>query len=518
MKSLLKSPIHTAVAAGLIGLAAASSQVQAQTAPTGPNVSRANIGQALLYPYYSVNGGYITTFNVINTSDKTLAVKVRFHELKNSRDVLDFNVVMSPYDSWTAWVQNSQFGPELRTVDRSCTSPLSVRDPNVPVYASKQAYTDPFDDGGGNGANRMREGYVEVLLMGEAADETSPVPANAVHVNGEPVDCAAVDAAFVQTTKTYVTGTDPLTYTTQSTPAVTDSLEGSGDPAARDDFVAPTGNWLKGNVGWLDATTGYGAGSEAIAIEDWFPRTDTSYVTAQQFPWFLEPTFATGPTNLWTIDGVTAFEAAVQASATVNEWANNPDNGARTDWVVTFPTKAYHVDRCNDQIQAAVSKYRNGFTDITATAPSSVAPFEVAFGAELADDGTAVSPVTVLWDHFDREEGTAAVASSGTTISPAPPPVFDPIALPYEANVVTFADRSVFGSNFGITSGVADALPFATSGWSRLAFSEAFDPTTGLYGLPVAAFAFRTIDRTLDGQAYVSGYLPPSATQPQPVQ
>jgi len=518
MKILLKSRIHTAVAAGLMGLAAVSAQVQAQT-EMGPNVSRANIGQALLFPYYTVNGGYSTTFNVINTSDKTLAVKVRFHEMKNSRDVLDFNVVMSPYDSWTAWVQNSDFGPELKTVDRSCTSPLSVRDPDIPVYASNQAYTAPFADGGGAGANRMREGYVEVLLMGEAADENAPVPSNAVHVNGEPVDCAAVDAAFVATTSNWQEDTNPLDYPS-GTPAITNSLPGSGDPAARDDFVAPTGNWLKGNVGWLNAKTGYGAGSEAIAVEDW---AQDNYVTAQQFPWFLEPTFATG-TTLWTVTGVTAFETAVQASATVNEWANNPNNGARTDWVITFPTKAYHVDRFNDQIQAAVSKYRNSppasdpLVDITATEPTAIPPFEFAFGAVSADDGTAISPVTVLWDHFDREEGTATVASEGTTISPAPPKPVVSIELDYEANVVTFADTSVFRSNFAVPSGVADALPFATSGWSRLAFSEALDPTTGLYGLPVAAFAFRTVDRTLDGQAYVSGYLPPSDTQPQPVE
>lgn len=538
MKSMLKSRIHLAVAAGLMGLAAVSTQVQAQAVP---NVSRANIGQALLFPYYTVNAGYITTFNVINTSDKTLAVKVRFHELKNSRDVLDFNVVMSPYDSWTAWLQDSDVGPELRTVDRSCTSPLDVRDPTKTVNASKVAYTASFNDGGGAGANRMREGYVEVLLMGEApagAENVAAnvVPYNAKHVNGEPRDCAKVDAAFVATAPTWATNTDPLAYTG----TVTNSLAGSGDPLARDDFDVPTGNWLKGNLGWLNAATGYGAGSEAIAIEDW---AQGNYVTAQQFPWFLEPTFATGAT-LWTVTGVLPFEASVGASATVNEWANNPENGARTDWAVTFPTKAYHVDKFNEQIQAAVSKYRNGMlavvstdgltTDPTAAAatncnadratcldngtPTTVEPFEWLFGVQTADDGTGTSPVTVLWDHFDREEGMATVASEGTSISPAPPQPVVSIELDYEANVVTFADNSVFGSNFAIPSGVDEALPSATSGWARLSFSEALDPVTNLYALPVAAFAFRTIDRTLDGQAYVSGYLPPSATQPTPVE
>jgi hypothetical protein len=535
---MLKSRINTAVAASLLGLAAVSTQVQAI------DVSRNNIGQALVYPYYTVNGGWITTFNVINTSDKTLAVKVRFHELKNSRDVLDFNIVLSPYDTWTGWVQDSDLGPELKTVDRSCTSPLDVRDPTKPVNASRVAYTGVFDDTGGQGFNRMREGYVEVLLMGEAPaglEECDPasttactppagsayVPWYAKHVDGEPRDCAKVDAAFIANAPSWNENIDPATAV--SIPAIDNSLPGSGDPLARNDFIAPSGNWLKGNVGWLDAATGYGAGSEAVAIEDW---AQDNYVTAQQFPWFLEPTFATGPT-LWTVTGVAAFESVVGASATVNEWANNPNNGARSDWVVTFPTKAYHVDQFNDQIQAAVSKYRNGLTDVVtpecdtdrtdlvcdvAASPTTIEPFESLFGAELAADGTGVSPITVLWDYFDREEGRAVQASEGTSISPAPPTPRVDIELNYEANVVTFASSSVLDSNFAASSGVGEALPFATSGWARLSFSEALNPTTNLYELPAAAFAVRTIDRTLDGQAYDSGYLPPSATQPQPVQ
>ena len=548
MKPLLKARIHTAVAAGLMGLAAMSTQIQAA------DVSRNNLGQALLFPYYTVNGNWATTFNVINTGPRTLAVKVRFHEMKNSRDVLDFNIVLSPYDTWTGWVQDSDFGPELKTVDTSCTSPLDVRDPDVPVYASNFAYTGAFDDTGGRGANRMREGYVEVLLMGESdplVEDCSPttpdtvtdcansalVPWSAKHVDGEPRDCVAVDNAFIATAPDWFDGDDPATFV--SAPPIANSLAGSGDPLARNDFVAPTENWLKGNVGWLDAATGYGAGTEAIAIEDW---AQDNFVTAQQFPWFLEPTFATGAT-LWTVDGAAEFERVVGASATVNEWADNPNNGARTDWIVTFPTKAYHVDVFNEQIQAAVSKYRAALANvvsqagddtdaavsacvadrsvcevITANAPLAVEPFEALFGVQTAADGTGISPVTVLWEYFDREEGTAVQASEGTTISPAPPRPRVDIELNYEANVVTFADTSVVNSNFAASSGVADALPSATSGWAKLSFSEALNPTTNNYELPVAAFAFRTIDRTLDGQAYDSGYLPPTPTQPAPAQ
>ena len=154
MKATLKSRISMAVAASLMGLGAASVSVPVQAQA----LSDSNTGQALIYPYYTVNGGWITTMNLMNTSAKTLAVKVRFHETKNSRDVLDFTVVMSPYDSWTAWVEDDD-GPTLRTVDNSCTSPLNVDG----AKASTFAYTGTNDDTGGKGKNRMREGYIEVL-------------------------------------------------------------------------------------------------------------------------------------------------------------------------------------------------------------------------------------------------------------------------------------------------------------------------------------------------------------------
>jgi hypothetical protein len=545
MKPMSKSRLSLAIGAALAGVAATSTPVLAQT--TDPVVSRSNTGSALVYPYYTVNDDWITTFNLINTSDKTLAVKVRFHEMKNSRDVLDFTIVMSPYDTWTGWVQDSDLGPELRTVDRSCTSPLDVRDPNTPVYASRVAYTGPFDDTGGRGANRMREGYVEVLVMGASdspiaapgtdfdavanfdAQTSLFVPYHAEHVDGEPRDCTIVDQAFINQSPDWTAPdlpTDVKYNVANGCLSVTTAQSGSGFPLAACDFTtaaADVGIPLKGNVGWLNAATGYGAGSEAIAIENWYAATTANLVTAQVFPWFLEPTFATDQV-LWdlTQSGLTAFESSIGASATMNEWADNPNNGARTDWVVSFPTKGFHVDLFNQQIQAAVSQYRNaGNTVVSCTSddvedrdtcvvgnpPFSVAPFENLFGVEKALDGTGISAVSVLWDYYDREEGTARAASGGTSISPAPPPIPVEIELLYESNVITFADDSVMASNFPTPSGVGEALPAATSGWALLSF-----PNAGAAGLPVGAFAIRSIDRTLDGQAYDAGYVPGANT------
>ncbi len=60
------------------------------------SVSADNMGQVLIFPYYTVRGGWNTLLGVTNTSDRVVAVKVRFHEALNSRDVFDFNIILSP--------------------------------------------------------------------------------------------------------------------------------------------------------------------------------------------------------------------------------------------------------------------------------------------------------------------------------------------------------------------------------------------------------------------------------------
>jgi len=522
MNLMLKSRLHTAVAAALIGLASTG-------AVEAANWSRGNTGQALVFPYYTVNNGWVTTMNVMNTSNQTLAVKVRVHESKNSRDVLDFNIVMSPFDAWTGLLEDTDSGPQLLTTDNSCTSPVNVNG----ATASRIAYTGEFDDTGGSGFNRMREGYVEMIVMG-VTDTIDPAPTGfdadaafqagtslyvpyfAQHVDGVPRDCAIVDQAFVAKAPNWVPDTDPTTYV--SSPAIADSLGGSGDPLARLDFdpTAAGNNPLKGNVSWLHALTGVGAGSEAIAVEDWAAPA-ANYITAQQFPWFLEPTFASID-GLWTVTGVETFDTAVSSLSTFNEWANNPVNGAATDWVVTFPTKGYHVDKFNQQIQAAVSKYRNTLTDVVNCStdlpedrttctdtglPVPVAPFEELFGVE----GNGDSAITVQYDVYDREEGQAVIEVTGTTISPAPPPDVIIETLRFEANVIQFGSAPVVDSNNPAIVDASGILSGAPNGWARVSFTGA--EAAGV-GLPVTAFAVKERDRgdpgTNYGQAMDNGY------------
>ncbi len=449
----------------------------ASAAPGTPVASTTGTGSALFFPYYTVNSGWATTFNVMNTSGDTLAVKVRFHEKMNSRDVLDFTIIMSPFDTWTGWVQDTDQGPTLFTNDNTCTSPLNVDGARL----SNFAYTGGFADTGPASLDRMNEGYVELLVMGKIPGTSTAIGRDAEHVNGTPRNCRAVDAKFVSTEPTWRDGDNPLAPQFNTGGGTTANLlAGSGNPEARDEFIALTPTTaagggdspLKGNTTWLNVGTGAGAGTTALGINDWADDT-VSYVASQAFPWFLEPTIAS-VNGLWTVNGVTAVNAAFTARrTTMNEWANNSATGAQVDWVITFPTKAYHVDRFNNQIQAAVSRYRNGNAAITGAAPTTIAPFQERFSG-------GDSLVDFTFEIYDREEREAA-ASNSTSISPAPPGTVE--SLKFETNVLQFGDTSVFQA---LNTTVVDAVGLlgggTPNGWASVTFNSS---------LPMAAFAMK---------------------------
>ena len=93
-----KNALTNAVIAGIAGVAGIASVANAV------NLNPDGLGQVLIYPYYTVNGGNSTLVSIVNTTEFGKAVKVRFVEGYNSREVLDFNLYLSPYDVWTGAV------------------------------------------------------------------------------------------------------------------------------------------------------------------------------------------------------------------------------------------------------------------------------------------------------------------------------------------------------------------------------------------------------------------------------
>src|SRR4051812_38244391 len=156
------------------------------------NVSPDGRGQVLLYPYYttrtdSAGNVYGTLVSVINATASAKAVRVRFLEGKNAREVLDFNLFLSPYDVWTGAVlpDAATGGARLGTQDLSCALPSFYSgNPTTPfVGFSNAAYSGVNDDGAGTGLDRAKEGYFEIIEMGTYSGNSNTGGA-VTHVNG----------------------------------------------------------------------------------------------------------------------------------------------------------------------------------------------------------------------------------------------------------------------------------------------------------------------------------------------
>src|SRR5690606_2240309 len=146
------------------------------------HVNPDGLGQVLLYPYYSVQDGYDTYVHVVNTTDSAKAVKVRFLEGKNSQEVLDFNLYLSAKDEWTGVITRTATGAQIGSQDTSCVAPRQLTTPEA--FRSTLFTGDSV-----NSAARTREGYLEIIEMG---DLPADIATAATHVNGVPADCAKV--------------------------------------------------------------------------------------------------------------------------------------------------------------------------------------------------------------------------------------------------------------------------------------------------------------------------------------
>ena len=132
MKASFK-PLSLAIAvsaatAGYVGT------VNAQTAPA--LAGNTGLGDLAIVPYYTVREDWTTGVSVINTSASTQVIKVRLRRGTDSMDALDFNVVLSPQDVWSGYVENNtpDTGVEdqirFYTNDNTCTVPIATANPD----------------------------------------------------------------------------------------------------------------------------------------------------------------------------------------------------------------------------------------------------------------------------------------------------------------------------------------------------------------------------------------------------
>ena len=423
-----RNNLTTAVVAGIAGVAGFAGLANAV------DLNPDGLGQVLIYPYYTVNKSQDTLISVVNTSDIGKAVKVRFLEGYNSREVLDFNLYLSEYDMWTAAVSqvSDDGGAQIFTADTSCIDFI----PSWPYPFSSAAYTGGVAGPGGasyeaddgpQDITRTREGYIEMIQMGDI------------------IPGSALEGAITHD---------------QGAGGYDAGVPSCGAPVGNDvaidaDLTNPTGG-LFGGAAIVNVGEGTYFAYNADAIEGF--REAKFYTT----PSSLLPTLQNAATpsvvaagvarsyvfteggNLLTVDyprGEDAVSAVFMADSVYNEYFIDPALGASSDWVVTFPTKRFYVDK---------GLYPSAITS----------PFAVPF--------TGTSNVELTMSTWDHEEGSSETVPPRCPSPPDDSCFLQAPYLPYEVNVITFVNESVpVSAVFGSVL-MKSVAPYGLGGWAKI--------------------------------------------------
>lgn len=426
-------------------------------------VNSDGLGQVLLYPYFTVQNEFTTAIHVVNTTTQAKAVKVRFLEGKNSQEVLDFNLYLSPEDVWTGVVVNDDAeGAKIISGDTSCIAPRQLGVDGVEFRTLEFATEVDADANDPRAVDRRREGYVELIEMGVLTN--SAQIAAVTHTSaGVPDDCSVIVAAdFGQTVQT----------------------------------APPTGG-LFGSGHLISVNGGMRTSYDAVALDNFVQGVSLWSISGS-----TSPSLADVNTAADIIDGnrVVAFDSAnaidnVSAVLThdtiYNEYTIDAGRDSKTDWIVTFPTKRFYVNT------AVPSPFQNVW--------------------DGGEDGKLESCHNVSFRYFDREEQGQSPGQGD--FSPAPEtPGFK---LCKEVNTLTLyrkgSDKDsarLFGAK---STANALAIDGYDAGWMEIGFGVGpgygtiGDGTTTITGLPVIGFAalsnVNTVSVEVDGLAVFSSYM-----------
>ncbi|MHB9101635.1 MAG: hypothetical protein ACYC2E_09005 [Sulfuricella sp.] len=444
MNAFKRKSIYLAVVAGMgaVGVAGSAAAV---------TVSQTGTGEVLIYPYYSVRNGNETYISVTNTTASAKAVKVRFLEGKNSREVLDFNLYLSANDMWTGAVVATADGAKLVTTDKSCSG-LPTGGASFVNYAYGGTDTDtgagiiPNPTGGLTGdfesksLDRTREGYFEIIEMGEIVGG-SALETAVTHVQpaGVPANCAVANALTAGTSMLPPTGGLAGNASLMNVAIGTDA---SFDPVALSAFS--------------DAVIWFEGGSIHPDMTDVSPNTSTVFKNGAAV------------TSTWArASGSDAdpVSAVLMHDRLMNDFVLDTATLSGTDWVITMPTKRHYV---------AVDD------DTTLVDVAAITPFTKAFKSGGSCESFSLA-------YYNREEGSPTTPTSN--VSPLPPGVTGS-ALCWESTILTFNNSDVLGSTNKVNQAVDSAYQ---NGWARISFngaSNTMDDGAGhIYtGLPAIGF------------------------------
>ena len=264
-------------------------------------------GEALIYPYYTVqsaNGNAFNTYlSIVAGGPDGKALRLYVREGRAGKAVVSVNLYLAPGDMWTGAIvpgAGPNDPPKLISNDKGCA------DPNVPpegLALDNRSFTGTRDDGNGTDADRLREGFVEVLEMG------------------------ALSAGF------------------------------SFDAQARNcfrfagavDVTAPTGR-VRGTVTLINVANGTDFAVAATALaqlasQPFFRAASDPYPdfdAVQIDPWSLVVSGGTAYRSIWSRP-VDAVSAALMTPTLGGEYVLDTGTRSSSEMVMTFPTRRFYV-------------------------------------------------------------------------------------------------------------------------------------------------------------------------------
>lgn len=419
--------LAAAVAAASAGYAGV---VNAQSASVA---AETELGDLAIVPYYTVQEGYATGVNIINTGNNTHVIKVRFRRATDSMDALDFNVVLSPYDMYTGFITAD--GDDIKFVsnDNSCTAPAYPEGGFVmPSIYRTDAET----------------GYIEIISMGQPTTETAPIAVAAKHgSNGVPANCAAVRDNFFA----------DATATTRGVFAADQTHQLDANGVAQPSFYTAADNDLKVSYFIKSDETGVEFGDNAVHVENFI---EVASMTNQQKGVFegdllgFDHPDLNGATPLASgrVSRFAELRDILGAETLINDWSQNSNDTigftVDTDWVVTFP---------GQYVMLNLPQYL-GFLAV----PESIT---------CTGSSTAVScdnrdiPMRATFSVYDREEQGITVEEGDLVVSPQPPGEVVIDVLDKEVNVIEWGSESVLNAPSSISVAKPEGAAF---GWAAL--------------------------------------------------
>jgi len=471
-----KNLISVAVAATVAG---ASSLASAQSVENSYQyVNPEGTGQVILFPFYNADNGNATNMHLVNTTADVKAVKLRFVEYKNSDEVLDFNLYLSPYDHFAFGVikDPNGTGAAIITADNSCTVPAlgssngafsgtatEQADGSIvrvqPFVNYQYANTKDID----SSIERTLTGHVEAIEMGIIIDETgdsvkdgTAYAASATHgPTGVPASCANLEAAWA---------------TGEWASDVSENMSGA------------TGG-IYGLAYHINVEAAAAFGFEPTAINFWQSSLDSNN---HSNPGDLAPSLKDGTDRALvqpgngiqdTVDfgeGIYATSAILATKSLSNDVMVNPALGGQTDWVVSFPTKRFHVDTVDLSLAAVLPPFTKPWIGNT--------------GGTSPKETPACEPVTVK--QWDREE-----AFTAPTNGFSPSPAQTQLAICNEVAVIAMGTGA--DSALSVETGLSNLGYPYSEGWQRISMAQTGIAGTetensgsiAMAGLPAIGFA-----------------------------